>query len=103
MNSKQDYDYFYAPYRDKIPYIHGSDIFQLKIRIPDNNKNIFAILGDHDHGYEYFTEYIHDHDQTAYWTWVSNILVPSNPTEYEYQIHLFLGTWQNKNIEYICS
>ena len=56
MNSKQDYDYFYAPYRDKIPYIHGSDIFQLKIRIPDNNKNIFAILGDHDHGYEYFTE-----------------------------------------------
>ena len=32
---------------------------------------------------------------------MSNIFVPPNLTEYEYQIYSFLATWPNTNIEYI--
>ena len=32
---------------------------------------------------------------------IANIFVPPNLTENEYQIHLFLATWPNTNIEYI--
>ena len=44
-------------------------------------------------------EYIHI--QTYYTIRMSNIFIPSNLTEYKYQIYLFLDTWPNTNIEYI--
>ena len=39
--------YFYASYSDKIHQIHDSDIFLLKIMIPDKD-NLFATLGMND-------------------------------------------------------
>ena len=43
MIRKQAYLYLYASHSVKIHQIHGSDIFRLKIRIPDKN-NLFATL-----------------------------------------------------------
>ena len=43
MSREQAYVYFYASYCGKVHHIQGSDIFQLKIRIPDQN-NLFATL-----------------------------------------------------------
>ena len=43
MSRKQAYIYFYASYCDKINQIYDSDIFQLKIGIPDMNI-LFATL-----------------------------------------------------------
>ena len=43
MSRKQAYVYFYASYCGKSHHIHESDIFQLKIRIPDE-KSLFATL-----------------------------------------------------------
>ena len=43
MSGKQAYVYFHASYCGKINQIHDSDIFQLKIGIPDKH-NLFATL-----------------------------------------------------------
>ena len=44
MRRKEANNYFYVSYSDKIHQIPDSDIFQLKIKIPDKH-NLFETLG----------------------------------------------------------
>ena len=50
MSRKQAYVYFYASYWGKIIQIYNSDIFSLKIRIPDKKNLFVTLLGHRDTG-----------------------------------------------------